>query len=272
MPTVRLTQIAAAKLTPPSAGRVVYWDRLLPGFGLRVSASGAKSWVAMYRVDGKSILETLGPLGKIPKVDDARKLARTSMAKAAVGENPVKQRRIADLTVAECVQRYLGEYVCRQCKPKTVSETRRILMRDITPLWGAHPITEIAKYDINELLDRKANRRERPRRGHEDHGAGVQSNRVLALLRTFFRWCLDVELIVADPTAGIRRRTREQARDRSARRSRVNPFLGRVRKPWLAVWPAVRIAATHCPAPRRSGPIGLVGTRPREPALGDSPA
>ena len=50
MPTIRLTQLAADKQSPPATGRVIYWDRLLPGFGLRLTAKGARSWVAMYRV------------------------------------------------------------------------------------------------------------------------------------------------------------------------------------------------------------------------------
>jgi hypothetical protein len=59
MPQTSLTQLAVEKLIPPKAGRVVHWDKLLPGFGLRITANGAKSWVAMYRVNGKTVMETL---------------------------------------------------------------------------------------------------------------------------------------------------------------------------------------------------------------------
>src|SRR5207253_906472 len=93
MPTIRLTQLAAEKIAAPAAGRLVYWDRLLPGFGLRVTSTGAKSWVAMYRVGGKTVMETLGQLAKLPKVDDARQAARASMKKAAAGEQPVTDKR-----------------------------------------------------------------------------------------------------------------------------------------------------------------------------------
>src|SRR5437588_10502504 len=89
MPTIRLTQLAAEKLTAPPTGRSVYWDRHLPGFGVRITASGAKSWVAMYRVSGKPVMETIGSLAKVPRVDDARQAARESMAKAAAGGHPV---------------------------------------------------------------------------------------------------------------------------------------------------------------------------------------
>ena len=72
MPTIRLTQRAIETLKPPAAGRVEYWDSHLPGFGLRVARSGRKTWVAMYRVDGKLIRETVGTLALIPNVAEAR--------------------------------------------------------------------------------------------------------------------------------------------------------------------------------------------------------
>src|SRR4051812_22872737 len=95
MPTIRLTQLAVERLAPPVSGRVIHWDRHLPGFGLRITARGAKSWVAMYRVNGKAVMETIGPLARIPKVEDAREAARGSMTKAAAGDHPVVQKRAA---------------------------------------------------------------------------------------------------------------------------------------------------------------------------------
>ncbi len=50
MPTIKLTQPAVERLKAPASGRVEYWDSQLPGFGLRISESGRKTWVAMYRV------------------------------------------------------------------------------------------------------------------------------------------------------------------------------------------------------------------------------
>src|SRR2546423_7290342 len=93
MPTVRLTQRAVETLKPPAAGRVEYWDSHLPGFGLRVASSGRKTWVAMYRVAGKLIRETIGTLALIPNVAAARDRARESMQQAQAGKNPVAERR-----------------------------------------------------------------------------------------------------------------------------------------------------------------------------------
>ena len=141
MPTIRLTQLAAEKLAAPPTGRTVYWDRHLPGFGIRITAKGARSWVAMYRVDGKPVMETIGTLAKVPRVDDARQTARDSMAKAALGDHPVREKRIeavrgAANTCKAAVDRYLAE--CdRNLKPKTAREWRRIFEHDVLPRWAS---------------------------------------------------------------------------------------------------------------------------------------
>src|SRR3954454_3559397 len=114
MPTIRLTQLAVDKLAPPATRRTVYWDRHLPGFGVRVTANGAKSWVAMYRVNGKAVMETIGTVARIPRVDDARQVARASMEKAAAGNNPVIEKRVeavraATNTTAAAVSQYLDQ-------------------------------------------------------------------------------------------------------------------------------------------------------------------
>jgi hypothetical protein len=69
----------------------------------------------MYRVAGRPIMETIGTLAKLPKVDDARKLARDSMAKAAAGQNPVAERshreQRADVSTFRAVaDRYIERY------------------------------------------------------------------------------------------------------------------------------------------------------------------
>src|SRR6266849_714474 len=136
MPTIRLTQLATETIAPPATGRVVYWDRTLPGFGLRITANGAKSWIVSYRLaDGRKVMETIGPLAKVPKIDKARQAARESIEKAAVGENPDVEKRTAEAratanTLGAAVERYLA-HCDRNLKPKTAKEWRRIFEHDV---------------------------------------------------------------------------------------------------------------------------------------------
>jgi integrase len=227
MPTIRLMQLTVEKLTAPSSGRAVYWDRLLPGFGLRVSAKGAKTWVAMYRVHGKTVMETIGTIARVPHVDDARALARGSMTTAAAGKNPVAEKRAAiarsdGSTVAVAVDRYL-DHVDRNRHPKTAREWRRIFEHDVVPRWGSRPLAEISKGDVLELVNDKAARRERVRKGMTE-GAGVQANRTLTRVRTFFGWAIANDLVATDPTAGVRKPAKEAARDRVLTDGEIRAF------------------------------------------------
>ena len=52
----------------------------------------------------------------------------------------------------------------------------------------------------------------------------MQANRTLARLKTFFSWALDEDLIDNDPTARVRRRVKETARDRALSDDEIRLF------------------------------------------------
>ena len=215
-----LTQLIVERFNPPTSGRVVHWDALVPGFGLRISDKNSRSWIAMYRIKSKTVMQTLGSLALIPKVDDARQRAREAIIAARAGVNPVEEKRVEQaaaeaerVTFATVADRWMGEYVERNCSESLIRERRRILGRDILPKWSEQLAREITKSDVNDLLDLKANRRDRARKGRTD-GAGVQSNRTFSLLTALFNWAASQDLVETNPTAGVRRRVKEVPRDR----------------------------------------------------------
>jgi integrase len=212
MPTIKLTQPAVERLKPPARGRIEYWDSQLPGFGIRISESGRKTWVAPYRVSGKLVRETLGTVAIFPNVAEARSLARESLQKAQAGKNPVAEKREREQaaragklpdTFRAAALRYVERYAKKNTKPTTWQELRRQLDVDVFPQWGDRPIQSITRQDVSALLD-----------GIADRGSPVQANRTLARLKTLFRWALDEELVTVDPAARVRKVIKETARDR----------------------------------------------------------
>lgn len=238
---IAFTQLAVDRLGPPPAGRVTYWDKHLPGFGLRVAAprpgsrEGRKTWVAMGRVDGKAVMETLGTLAQLPKVDKARDLAREAILKMKGGAKPLDERRaekaqraadgVAAAAAAQAaaqgqfsvaVAAFLAESKTRKNKPwapKYAAEVRRILEHDVLPRWGGRPIRSITEDDVKELLKAEASTRERRQKGTTG-GAGTQSNRTLTRLRRLFSWAAQHKLISADPTREVLAIGEERSRDR----------------------------------------------------------
>ena len=184
-----------------------------------------RTWQVIYRVKGKLVRETLGTIAVIPRVDEARARARESMQTAQSGVNPVEARRTKAADVAKeaknkeaetfgaVADRYLKDYVEKNTRPATIKETRRIMERDVKPRWGTTPIREISRREVNALLDEIA-----------DRGALVQANRTLARLKTLFSWALDEDLIDGDPTARVRKRVKETARDRALSDDEIRHF------------------------------------------------
>ena len=137
--TIRLTQAAVEKLSPPTEGRAYYWDRHLPGFGLRVTPNGAKSWIASYRLaDGRKVMETCYP--RPPAEGRGCPSSRARAWRGQPGGNPVADKRSAASqsagnTIQVAADGYLSE--CdRNLKPKTAREWRRIFEHDVLPRWG----------------------------------------------------------------------------------------------------------------------------------------
>ena len=211
MPTIRLTQVAVEKLKPPTQGRIVYWDRHLPGFGLRMTQKNARSWVAMFRVAGKPVMQTLGTLARIPKVDEARDLAREAMRRAGDGVHPTEAKRRRQRenekdsasTFKAAAERYVERYAKKHTKPTTWREVERQLRVDVLPKWADRPIGSITRQDVTRLLE-----------GIADRGAPVQANRVRMRLHTLFAWAVREELIAANPVTNVDKVVAEKTRDR----------------------------------------------------------
>src|SRR5262249_13830969 len=115
MPKQSLSQRTATSLSAPARGQRTYFDAKLPGFGLRVSATGHRSWVAVYRHHGRKRRFTIGPLETIP-ADDARTQAFDVLARARRGEDPAaeKQTQRRAETFGELADLYLAKHAAKK--------------------------------------------------------------------------------------------------------------------------------------------------------------
>jgi integrase len=91
----RLTERKALALPLPQSGYLLHWCGQTPGFGVRVTAAGARSWIAERRVNGKTVRRTLGRVtgrGAISP-DAARKLMLEVSGELQRGVDRLEEQR-----------------------------------------------------------------------------------------------------------------------------------------------------------------------------------
>ena len=86
------------------------WDAQLPGFGLRVRPSGAKSYVVQFRVMGRQRRISLGAHARLTP-DQARRKAFALLNQVAHGSDPGAARELdrKAITVREFATLYLQD-------------------------------------------------------------------------------------------------------------------------------------------------------------------
>src|SRR5215469_16802544 len=85
---------------PPGIIDRVYFDDDLPGFGLRVRASGVHSWMVQYAIAGRTRRVVLGLLTALDP-GKARATAQTLLAKVRLGEDPAAEKHRVKVAAGE---------------------------------------------------------------------------------------------------------------------------------------------------------------------------
>ena len=126
----------------------IFWDRDLPGFGVRVYPHGRKLYVVQTRAFGRSKRVTIGEHGNSITTDQARKKATGIIARIKLGKPPVPTAPAAAPTVTGLAARYEREYVAIHCKPATMRLYGQILRKHILPALGHLPVDKVRKSDV----------------------------------------------------------------------------------------------------------------------------
>src|SRR5882762_3291793 len=188
---------------PPRPKQLDYFDDTLPGFGLRVSYNGRKSWIVLYRCNGVKGRLTLGRVDVLPLVD-ARELARDALKSAAHGDDPglKKDRDREAPTFKQLAGRYVEEYA--KPRKRTWQKDQRLLEKNLIPGLGRHKAHMITRADLRAELNKVKNR-----------PAPVEAHRTFEVVRRLFNWAIEEEILTENPAAKLAKPAEEIPRERT---------------------------------------------------------
>lgn len=212
----------------PGQSDYFLWDETLPGFGLRVFASGRRSYVVQYRADGRTRRFTIGPHG-VWTPETARKEALVLLGRVAQGDNPAERKQLDAnaITMKELCARYLADCESglvpgkggRPKKPSTLYIDRNRIKRHILPLLGNRRVKDIAPPDIAKFLRDVAAGKTRAdvktrKRGRAIVRGGIGTGaRGVGLLGGIFTYAIREGVIEKNPVAGFKK-PKDRVRDR----------------------------------------------------------
>ena len=149
------------KPNPDFAPSYIVWDAhqsAPPGFGVRVA--GKKTYVIRRKVNGKSIMPTVGNVADFPKIEDARKKAATlALSMLETGKNPneeAKKIAASEFTLGMCFERYTNHLQTRAKKtagPETLKVVRRVVKRFKEWGWDTKKVKDITHEEIKKKFE-----------------------------------------------------------------------------------------------------------------------
>ncbi len=187
---------------------VFLWDDKLPGFGLRVTPSGIKSYIIQYRPKNsrKVTRLTIGRHGKITP-DKARREAERLFAGITLGSDPAaegKASRAAStvkvMTLADMLDRFVADHVKTNNKPGTQREEIRLINRLVRPSLGKLALNSLTRGEVKKWHSGIT-------------AAKISANRALAHLQRACRFAIEHEWMAENPCQNITR-NKEKSRDR----------------------------------------------------------
>jgi integrase len=160
-------------------------DSQVPGFGVRVSEKGTRTFILIARYGGRKnpTRRAIGEYGAIT-LADARQKARDWIEMIRGGTDPredLKRRRAEAQRKRENSFRAVAEEFFRLALPKQrkARQVQQDIKREFLPLWGDRAITEITQHDIIRVLDAVV-----------EEGHIHQALNLLGHVRRLFNWAI----------------------------------------------------------------------------------
>lgn len=174
---MRLTDLQINKIGSPDKGQRTYFDDLLPGFGLRVSQGGTKSFVVMSGKDRK-----LKTLGRYPELGLKEARAAAKQVQSDVVFHVPRPSALPSIAFAEAKVRFLADSELRT-KPRTIAEYRRLLDRHFNL---EKKLQEITRSDIMHVIEKFKK-------------TPAERQHALVAIRTMMNWCVKHGLLESSP-------------------------------------------------------------------------
>jgi integrase len=179
------------------------------GFGVRVTASGARAFILNYRLRGREHRFTIGAWPDWSALKAVRE-ARNLRQRVDRGEDPLKDRVPIPTTksVSNVIDDFMSRYVRNKERPlRSADQIQSAFDRLVKPRIGKIGVYELRRSHVAELLDKV-----------EDEAGPVQADRVRAYLRKALSWYAERDdefnLNAAFVRVGARANPKERARTR----------------------------------------------------------
>ena len=199
---MKLTQKTIASIhLPAGKSEHVVFDEDLPGFGLRIRDSGARSWVYQCKIGRRNRRVTIGSVSAVSPVR-ARETANEMHAKARLGIDPSREKieSRTQASVSEALRTYLA-HQRTHLKARSYTEVERHLLKNCKSLHSL-PLTKVDRRAVATRISAIAT-----------NSGNVTANRVRASLAAFFAWSMREGLLDVNPVIGTNRAP-EKSRER----------------------------------------------------------
>ncbi|MDN3568961.1 tyrosine-type recombinase/integrase [Paeniroseomonas aquatica] len=210
--------VSAARC-PEGRKDVLLFDDALPGFGLRVTSGGTRTFIFQYRVEAKVRRMVLGTFGAELTTAQARKKAESLRGQVRDARDPVAERRAVRIAAAKAeaaekaaraaatytVDAMITHWAADHLAERSDSYANRVPaeLRRALAEWKKAPADGFTQADAVRTLD--AIKTER---------GPIAANRLRAVARACWGWAVKRGALASNPWEATPRPARETARER----------------------------------------------------------
>lgn len=179
-------------LPVPTSGNRIYYDDNIKGFGVRVTAAGARAFILNYRIGRRERRITIGSFPDW-SLSSAAKVAKELKQKIDSGIDPLaeRQERRDAVTVDQLCDIFIEEHLPKKA-PATQRDYKQIIDTYIRPDLKHEPVADVDFVHANKIF-RKVSK----------SGKKTTANRVMAVMSKMFAEAQKLKLTQGNPTKGV---------------------------------------------------------------------